>query len=72
MPLLKPKPAESKEYFVSRCMANDIMNSQYKDEKQRAAICYSFYDEERLTEIREMLSGLQKDEYIPLEQRKKK
>jgi hypothetical protein len=53
-------------------MADDTMNSEYKDEKQRAAICYSFYDEQRLTEIREMLSGLQKDEYIPIEQRKKK
>ena len=36
-----PNPGESEQDFVSRCMANDVMNKDYPDQKQRAAVCYS-------------------------------
>ena len=38
-----PKGGEGEQDFVSRCMANDVMNSDYPDQKQRAAVCYSQY-----------------------------
>ncbi len=41
MPLPKPSKKEKEKEFVSRCMADDMMNKDYKDQKQRAAVCYS-------------------------------
>jgi len=41
MPLPKPCKGEKQGAFISRCMGNDLMNKEYPDNKQRAAICYS-------------------------------
>jgi len=41
MPLPKPKPDETEDDFISRCMADDVMNTEYPDESQRAAICHN-------------------------------
>jgi hypothetical protein len=43
MPLPKPSEKEKEQEFVSRCMADEMMNKDYKDQKQRAAVCYSQY-----------------------------
>jgi hypothetical protein len=43
MPLPKATKKETEQEFVSRCMSDDMMVSEYKDQKQRAAICYSQY-----------------------------
>ncbi len=39
----KPKSGESKDEFISRCMGYDDM--QKYDQDQRAAICYSYWEE---------------------------
>lgn len=41
MPEVKPK--ESEADFVTRCMGDSAMNSEFPDAKQRAAVCYSKY-----------------------------
>lgn len=41
MPLSTPRPKEPQESFISRCMQDKVMVSDYKDNKQRAAVCYS-------------------------------
>lgn len=41
MPLPKPSKKETEQEFVSRCMGDDMVQKEYKDQKQRAAICYS-------------------------------
>lgn len=38
----KPQKGESKKDFISRCMGYDDM--QKYDQKQRAAICYSYWE----------------------------
>jgi hypothetical protein len=43
MPLPSPKKKETEQEFVSRCMGDDMMNQDFKDQKQRAAVCYSQY-----------------------------
>lgn len=43
MPLPSPKGKQSEQSFVSKCMADPTMLKEYKDQKQRAAICYSQY-----------------------------
>lgn len=41
MPLPNPSPQEDRKDFVSRCMASPVMNKEYPDNKQRAAVCYA-------------------------------
>jgi hypothetical protein len=41
MPLPKPEKNEDKQKFVSRCMGDETMKTEYPDTKQRAAICLS-------------------------------
>ena len=44
MPLPTPNNKEKKSEFVARCMADSIMNKDFKDEKQRAAVCYAQFE----------------------------
>lgn len=39
MPLPKPIKKEDKDEFIRRCMSDDIMNKEFKNGKQRFAIC---------------------------------
>ena len=41
MPMPSPKGKEKQGDFVSRCMGDNTMNKDFKDQKQRAAVCYS-------------------------------
>lgn len=41
MPLPSPNKGESQNDFVSRCMSSDMMKSEFPDQKQRVAVCYS-------------------------------
>ena len=43
MTLPTKKKDEKQNEFMSRCMADDMMNEDFKDQKQRAAVCYSQY-----------------------------
>ena len=39
MPLPKPKPQESDNQFINRCMMDDTMSSEYPTRNQRYAVC---------------------------------
>lgn len=41
MPLPSPKKNEKQGDFISRCAGNETMNKDFKDTKQRVAVCYS-------------------------------
>ena len=41
MPLPKPNKNEKQSEFVSKCMGDEMMNKDFPDQKQRAAVCYS-------------------------------
>ena len=43
MPLPKPKPGESQNDFIGRCVADPIMGREFQDREQRAAVCYYQY-----------------------------
>lgn len=43
MPLPQKNKNESEKEFMSRCMSDDMVNKDFKDQKQRAAVCYSQY-----------------------------
>jgi len=40
MPIPKPKKNEPETKFIERCMSNDTMKKEFKDNKQRLAVCY--------------------------------
>jgi hypothetical protein len=41
MPIPEPKPTEDQQEFVQRCMADDVMNKEFPDPKQRLSVCYA-------------------------------
>lgn len=47
MPIPSARKDETEQEFVSRCMGDDMMVKEYKDQKQRAAICYRQFDERK-------------------------
>lgn len=53
MPMPRPRVGEAQNKFINRCMASDIMQSEYSDGKQRLAVCYSQWrrKEEEVTPI---------------------
>jgi hypothetical protein len=40
MPIPTPKKNQEEDQFMQDCMGDPVMNKDYKDQKQRAAICY--------------------------------
>jgi len=47
MPIPKPRKMEKKSDFISRCMGDTVMNKDYKEQKQRAAVCYSTWERKK-------------------------
>ena len=45
MPLPKPKPTESRNQFLSRCMSNETSMTEYPDAQQRYAVCNSLIEQ---------------------------
>lgn len=43
MPLPKPKEDEPRDTFISRCMSNETMNSEFPETKQRVAVCMQIW-----------------------------
>ena len=43
MPLPPKRKDEKQSEFMSRCMGDDIMKKEYKDNKQRVAVCLTQY-----------------------------
>lgn len=41
MPIPKPRKGEEKSKFISRCMGNEVMRSDFPSQAQRAAVCHS-------------------------------
>lgn len=48
-PLPVPNTGESEDNFMSRCMGNDVMNSEFPEQKQRVAVCMSQFRRKRKT-----------------------
>jgi HK97 family phage major capsid protein len=59
MPIPTPNEGESQDDFISRCMGNDTMVDDYPDNDQRAAVCYSQWNERAAHSIgKATMSGL--------------
>lgn len=42
---------ETKDEFVSRCMGSKKMNDEFPDQAQRAAVCYSKWDQSKMSNV---------------------
>ncbi len=51
MPLPKPKTGEDKDKFVSRCMSNSVMKTDFPNNKQRLAVCFSQFSKKEDDEM---------------------
>lgn len=47
MPIPKPTPTQSKQAFLSSCMADEVMVADFPDEAQRYAVCIGAWDGDR-------------------------
>jgi len=45
MPIPKKKEQESQKDFMNRCVSDDTMKKEFKDIKQRIAVCLTKYKE---------------------------
>jgi hypothetical protein len=41
----QPRKDEKKEAYLSRCMESDEMNSEFPKDKQRYAVCLSYWND---------------------------
>ncbi len=41
MPLPTPRPSESEDQFMNRCMSDDTVQEEYPSNTQRYAVCVS-------------------------------
>jgi len=70
MPLPKPNSGEQEKDFISRCMGNPTMVSDFSDTKQRTAVCYSQWNKKEVAEVENegnKMLELAEDEYAPLD-----
>lgn len=51
MPLPKKHKNESEQEFINRCVSDEMMVKDFKDQKQRLAVCYSQF------KVREKMKG---------------
>lgn len=47
MPMPKPRADESHDDFMSRCMGSDVMNDDFPDQAQRAAVCQTQWEDSK-------------------------
>lgn len=47
MPLPKPGKKEDQKQFMSRCLGDDGMKTEFKDIKQRIAVCLTTFRREK-------------------------
>lgn len=67
MPLPKPKKDENHDDFIARCMGNDVMLSEYPDEKQRYAVCQTQWDDKDKKSGEP--EGIERRQFAPIELR---
>jgi hypothetical protein len=49
MPIPQPRDTESQDEFISRCMSDEKMKSEYTDEAQRYAVCAGQFAAEKVS-----------------------
>lgn len=57
MPLPRPGKKEEKEAFLSRCMSSLNDKEEFKDNKQRYAVCNAQWDKKKAEALAEDLTG---------------
>jgi len=61
MPMPKPKPIESMDEFMQRCMRDDVMAQDFPEASQRYAVCMSQWDAGEVDKAIDRLDEIFKD-----------
>jgi HK97 family phage prohead protease len=59
MPIPKPKNNETHDEFMKRCMSDSVMIQEFEDEKQRAAVCETQWEDSRNIDIERRIISLE-------------
>lgn len=65
-PHMGEKP-ESRNDFMQRCMSDKVMNKEFKDQHQRAAVCFSSYRKKHPEDKKPKESKSSVEDYILLQ-----
>lgn len=60
MPLPEPKPEESEDAFVKRCMSDEVMKNEFSKNKQRYAVCMKQYNKKNEENTMDILERIDK------------
>ena len=55
---IKVNPSETQDEFIGRCMSEEA--SSFPDEQQRYAVCIGYWQEERMSRVKELKSFMKK------------
>ena len=66
MPLYTNEKAQSEKEFINSCMSDSVMNKEFKDGKQRLAVCYSQYKKSKKSKKSKANWENQSDENITI------
>lgn len=61
MPIPKPRSGESQDDYVSRCMADSTMRTDFPQQSQRAAVCMQQWRDRNKDTARGALGFLEQD-----------
>lgn len=66
MPIPRPRKKEKQKDFISRCMDNEVMKTDYPKQKQRAGVCYTSWKTSKKNEgvimkLKAILAKLRKE-----------
>lgn len=61
------KNPESRDSFMKRCMSDPVMNKEFKDQKQKAAVCFSSYRKKHPEDKKPKESKSSVEDYILLQ-----
>jgi len=51
-----PSPEENEQDFISRCMSSEEMKNKHPDNKERYAVCKSFWDNKSETDMSDVMT----------------
>ena len=60
MPLVSPESKEDRQTFISRCMGNSKMNSEFPNNPQRFAVCNNIWEKKLTAKLSQELKNMSK------------
>ena len=66
MPLPSKRKDEKQNEFMSRCMSDDVMKKEFRDNKQRVAVCINQYQTRKKNKGEASWDDVRKGDFLGL------